>query len=107
MEKENKELFSVILSSRSVREISSSWEWYEDRAEGLGDRFVENVKAKIAQVVTNPTHYSARYKDYREASIDTFPFQLIFHLNSKKKTVRILSVFHSARNPRNKYKVKK
>ena len=43
----NKASYSVILSSRAQKEIAQSWEWYEDRQRGLGDRFVNEVVKRI------------------------------------------------------------
>ena len=37
--------FVTILSSRVQKEITKSWEWYEDRQPGLGDKFVKEVLA--------------------------------------------------------------
>jgi plasmid stabilization system protein ParE len=96
--------FSAILSTRAQKEVSVSWEWYEERSLGLGDRFLEAVKAKIREIEKEPFNYSARYKEYRETSLDSFPYQIVFRINQRKKSIRIVSLFHSARNPNGKYK---
>ena len=36
--------YSAIISSRAQKEIAQSWEWYEDRQQGLGDRFVKEKR---------------------------------------------------------------
>jgi hypothetical protein len=33
----NKAGYSIILSGRTQKEIAQSWEWYENRQQGLGD----------------------------------------------------------------------
>ena len=35
--------YQSILSTRVVKEIAASWEWYEERQVGLGDRFAKEV----------------------------------------------------------------
>ncbi len=35
----NQSAFSAIFSSRAQKEINESWNWYEERQPGLGDRF--------------------------------------------------------------------
>ncbi|HSQ43817.1 MAG TPA: hypothetical protein VLM16_02400 [Ginsengibacter sp.] len=37
--------FTSILSSRAQKEITQAWSWYEERQQGLGDRFIKDVLA--------------------------------------------------------------
>ncbi len=43
-----------ILSTRAQKEITQAWEWYEERQQTLGDRFVEEVTSKIRLIEQNP-----------------------------------------------------
>jgi len=43
----NSSSFTSILSSRAQKEITQAWNWYEERQQGLGDRFVKEVIARI------------------------------------------------------------
>ena len=36
---ENNKEFSIILSTRAQKEVSQAWERYEDKKQGLRDRF--------------------------------------------------------------------
>lgn len=98
----NKAGYSIILSGRTQKEIAQSWEWYENRQQGLGDRFVKEVLTKIKLIEQYPERYPTRYKSYRETPIAVFPFLIIYRLNKRKKIVRIVSVFHTSINPRKK-----
>ena len=60
-----KPFFTSVLSSRAQKEIAESWEWYEDRQQGLGDRFVEEIITRIHKIEQNPERYPSRYKLYR------------------------------------------
>ncbi len=81
-----------------------SYDWYEDQLVGLGSRFIEDVKFWIHKIEQQPDLFSIKYKSYREVSIPTFPFLIIYRINKIKVSVRIVSVFHTARNPKRKYK---
>jgi hypothetical protein len=35
--------FTSILSTRAQKEITKAWEWYEEKPQSLGDRFVKEV----------------------------------------------------------------
>jgi plasmid stabilization system protein ParE len=100
---ENKSGYSSIISTRAQKEIAVSWEWYEERQQGLGDRFVKEIVARLRDIEKNPDKYPTRYKSYKEASLPIFPFILIYRVAKGKKTIRLLSVFHTSRNPKKKY----
>jgi len=100
----NNPAFSAIFSVRAQKEITSSWEWYEERQRGLGDRFIEEIGSRIRQIEKNPDRFPTRYKSYKEAPIEVFPFLVIYKLNRKKKLARIVSVFHTSLNPKKKFK---
>ena len=96
--------YTSILSTRAQKEIAQSWDWYEERQQTLGDRFVKEVINKIRLIEQNPGRYPTRYKTYKETLLNIFPFLIIYRLNRRKKSVRIISVFHSSLNPQKKYK---
>jgi plasmid stabilization system protein ParE len=100
---ENSITYSSLLSSKAQKEIIVSWKWYEERSKGLGDRFVKEVTKTILKIEHHPDRYPIKYKNYRQTSIDTFPFLIIFKTNERNKLVRIVSVFHTSRHPDKKY----
>ncbi len=95
--------FSAILSSRAQKEIAQSWEWYEERQQGLGDRFVNEVSHRIVLIEQNPERYPTRYKFYKETPVPVFPFLIIYRINKKQRSIRVVSVFHTSLNPKRKY----
>lgn len=95
--------YSVTYSSRAQKEIASAWEWYEERQQGLGDRFVQEVIRRSQLLEQYPERYPTRYKSYKETPVLIFPFLIIYRINKKKKLLRVVSVFHTSLNPRKKY----
>jgi plasmid stabilization system protein ParE len=98
----NKAGYSTIISSRAQKEIALSWEWYEERQQGLGDHFINEVVNRIGQIERYPERYPTRYRTYKETLVQGFPFFIIYRVNKRKKTIRIVSVFHTSINPRKK-----
>lgn len=96
----NKGAYSSILSSKAQKEIAFSW---EDRQYGLGDRFVQEIIANIQTIEQYPERQPTKYKMYRESRMNSFPFLIIYRINKKKRIIRIVSVFHTSRNPKRKY----
>jgi plasmid stabilization system protein ParE len=94
--------YLTVFSSRVQKEMAKSWEWYEERQPGLGDRFVKEVLSKIKLIEHYPERYPTRHKSYKETPLAVFPFLIIYRLNTKKKIIRIVSVFHTSLNPKKK-----
>jgi len=96
--------YSSILSSRAEKEIAISWDWYEERQQGLGDRFLNEVISRIRDIEKTPERYPTKHKSYKEVSIPTFPYLIIYRINNKKKSIRVVSVFHTSQSPKKKYR---
>lgn len=92
-----------IISSRAQKEMAKSWSWYEERQKGLGDRFAKEVMKIIFAIEENPERHHVRFKTYREAMIDIFPFVVIYRIPTTSNIIRIVAVFHTSRNPKKKY----
>lgn len=69
----------------------------------LGDQFIRQLKNRISFIAQHPDRYPSRYKSYKETSVPAFPFLIIYRINKKKKSVRVVSVFHTSLNPKKKY----
>jgi len=95
--------YSTLFSNKAHKEVLASWSWYEERQQGLGDRFLEEIQLKIQKIQENPEQFAAKYKYYRETAVSIFPVLIIYKIDKKSKLIRIISVFHTARNVKKKY----
>lgn len=96
--------YSIILSDRAEKELIDAWTWYEDRLDGLGDRFLNDVTNRLRQIETDPSKGHSHKRPYLEVSLQTFPYLIIYRVNKSKKLIFISSIFHTKRNPKKKYK---
>jgi len=97
--------YSYEILQKARKELLDAWMWYEDKQEGLGDRFKNEIVKKIKQIVLTPERYPERKKSFREAKIEVFPYLLIYKIAKRKKMIAIVSIFHTNRNPGKKYSV--
>ncbi len=95
--------YSYEILPKARAELLNAWEWYEDRQEGLGNKFRNKIYQKIKQIVQTPERYPERKKSFREAKIDVFPYLLIYKIAGNKSIIVIVSIFHTSRSPRKKY----
>lgn len=96
--------YSIELLLRARQELLAAWEWYEDKQPGLGDRFKEQVFKSIFDIEKYPERYPERIKNYREASVKIFPYLIIYRIRKRNKLIAVISIFHTRRNPRKKYR---
>lgn len=100
----NSAAFAVIISSRAQKEIAQAWNWYEDRQQGLGDRFVKEITTVFGKIETNPLRFPKRYKTYHEAVVSVFPYLIVYKVLKRQKTIQIVSIFHTSLDPKKKLK---
>lgn len=72
--------------------------WYEDRRVGLGGEFL-NV---LDYLEDNPLLFSVIKDDFRQVVMKKFPFVIVYRIVESE--IRIISVFHTSRNPKKKFK---
>ena len=95
--------YTVDLLFKARQEIFEAWKWYEEQQPGLGDRFEDEIFRKIDLIAINPLHYPLK-KRMHEATTDIFPYLIVYRINQKRKSLMVVSVFHTSRHPGKKYK---
>ena len=91
--------YKTLLLSKARKELANGWQWYEERHQGLGDRFVKVVLEKITQIENTPKRYPIRIGQYHEATVPVFPYLVIYRINKSKNLVIVAGIFHTKRNP--------
>ena len=93
--------YKASIAPKAIIEVYESSDWYEERQLGLGYRFEKEVASKIISIAKNPFHYSLKGK-YHEASLNDFPFLILYEIDQESKIVIIASVFHMSRHLKTK-----
>ena len=78
-------------------ELDKAVEYYEQRQQGLGLEFVEEVYATITRIIQYPNAWSALSKNSRRCLVSRFPYGVIYQI--KSHTLRIIAVAHLNRSP--------
>ena len=98
--------YHVILHPEALKELEVSVQWYENRAEGLGLKFIASVHKKLKDIAAQPDKYAKKIKNYREVGVDVFPYVIIYEVLMDEQKVFIHYIFHNRRNPKLKYRRK-
>lgn len=95
-------IYKLELRKRAFNQMQKSFQFYEFRSNGLGDRFLETIYTYLEKIQDNPYLFSSKNDSIREAYIKKFPFVIVYEIVDK--TIIVYSVFHTSRNPGKKLK---
>lgn len=93
----------IEIRDKAIEEMDLSCQYYEEQLTGLGNEFIQEVFSKIRYIQEFPLHYQVFDKQYRKTKIGRFPFLIVYEFEQETKTVIIISVFHTSRNPKEKF----
>ena len=94
----------IIFHPRVQEELLQSFKWYEETKLGLGELFFDLVNKKIIELAEHPTRYPTIRKGFRQATINKFPFVIIYEFINEEGYILISSVFNTYRNPKLKFR---
>jgi plasmid stabilization system protein ParE len=92
-------MFRAILLPSARIDIDEAANWYQQAKVGLGRKFTSEIRKKIEFICKNPQAIAFRYKTIRTATLDSFPFLIHYQVDSHSKTIIIIAVLHTSRNP--------
>lgn len=94
----------IILSAKALNELDESFLWYEERLEGLGDRFIGFIEKAFFLIENTPERFPLKTKSFREFVVEKFPYVIVYEYIKEEQMIIILHVFHTKRNPKRKHK---
>jgi plasmid stabilization system protein ParE len=97
--------YSYYLHPLADKDYAEAYAWYEDKEEGLGERFIVAVRKKIEAIISNPEVYGSKgKKEFREAMVEGFPYIIVYKLRKRKEQIFISSIHHAKKHPKHKYR---
>jgi len=91
--------FRVIYDSEATLEFREAVAWYENQAVGLGVRFTLEVDKVIATISSQPFRFSKAGSKSRKAQVFGWPYTVYFAANEAHSEIKVIAVWHGARNP--------
>jgi len=89
--------YELEIKEEANQEIVTAYLYYEEKQEGLGERFLEHLKLYLDRVANYPEHYAVKRSPYREAFIKKFPYLIVYEFTGKK--VVVYAVFNTWQDP--------
>lgn len=94
------EKYKVKIEPEALTDIQEITDWYNEAKAGLGKRFQKTAIKHINSLNKDPHIYAIRYKEIRCVIIKKFPYMAHFYINEENKTVEVLAVISTSRNPK-------
>jgi plasmid stabilization system protein ParE len=88
----------IIFHSEARVEFDEAYDRYEGLRAGLGDAFADQVQQILDRIAVTPQMHAAVFGEVRKAVVVRFSYCVYYR--EEASCVRILSVFHTSRNPR-------
>ncbi len=89
---------TLVFDPEATSEYDEAYDFYQNRQFGLGDEFAGAIRAVILGILAQPKRHGVVLRDTRRARVIRFPFVVYYRIEAS--TIRIVSVFHTSRNPK-------
>src|SRR5882762_10112167 len=98
--------YSHLFNPVAAREYEEAFNWYEKNSYLAADNFIIRVQEAVTAICADPYRYRNGYKNLRELTLKKYPYHVIYYIDEVNFTIIVVSIFHTKRNPKEKYKNK-
>jgi plasmid stabilization system protein ParE len=93
--------FNVIAEAEAKREWNEIVDWYEACETGVGSRFDDDLQAFLQTLRHHPERFRKATPSARKAKMpEPWPYSVYFTINTDHGEIKIIAIWHGARNPR-------
>ena len=88
---------NIIFHPDIENEVKSSYEWYQNQADGLGEDFLSELETAYQAIIELPDTWPKFNIGFRRFLLSKFPFSVIYKFS--QGTVFVVAVMHNSRKP--------
>ena len=89
--------YQVVIRPHADDDIRKAYQWYEERADGLGSEFLRAVVAATERLERSPLTFKIERGKYRRLHLRKFPYALHFEIAASE--VSVLACLHFRQDP--------
>ena len=89
--------FSLVVQYEAILDIQEAFIWYEQKKQGLGFSFIEEIESGYQKITTQPLHYLVVNQRFRRLKVSRFPYLIIYEIEGD--TIIVNSVRYTGRKP--------
>ena len=92
--------FKVVAGAEARHEWHDAVDWYEDREPGVGLRFDDELRTFLRTLAQDPGRFRLFTRRIHKAKVPPpWPHSVYFTINVEYREVKVIAVWHGARNP--------
>ena len=95
-------IYTITVHQLAEEDILQSVIWYKERSTQAAANFQNELRNVFQKIVDSPFSGRNRYKNNYELQMKKYPFTVVYMIVDKG--IIISAVYHSSRNPKNKYR---
>ena len=92
--------FTVIVETDAERDWQEAVIWYDERVPGVGRRLNLALREVLNNLSSQPERFLRATPRTRKAKVPPpWPYSVYFTINAEHREVKVLAIWHGARNP--------
>jgi len=92
--------FKVIAEAEASAEWNEAVDWYEAQEAGVGLRFDDVLRIFLQTLARNPERFGLATSLTHKAKMPPpWPYSIYFTINVEHREVKVVAIWHGARNP--------
>ena len=80
-----------------TNDIKGSYIWYEDKLQGLGNRFLNELEEGYTSIQNFPDTWANFQYEFKRYILNKFPFSILYKVTEEK--IVVVAVMHNSRKP--------
>ncbi len=88
--------FNLEITEEGLMDIDEITEWYFSQKTNLQERCYKNILGCLEEIEKHPTHYGFFAEEYRQAIVETAPYEIVFKISGF--SIVVFAVFHLHRS---------
>jgi plasmid stabilization system protein ParE len=93
-------LYKISISEAALTEFDEAYLYYKSIEDELGVKFANSINSEYVRLCQNPYLFKEVGKAVRQCIVETFPYVVHYKVIETEQEILIISVFHTARNPK-------
>jgi plasmid stabilization system protein ParE len=88
--------YSLKITDEALTDIDEITEWYFAQKPNQQERCNQKILNCLEEIEKHPTHYGFFAEEYRQATVETFPYKIAFKISDTY--IDVFAIFHLHRS---------
>jgi plasmid stabilization system protein ParE len=97
-------VYKLRYAPEALEELKEVVDYYNNKSNGLGTRFKNNLLVELKAIKARPLSRSFRYDDVRLAVVDKFPYAAHYTVDQAAKIIKIQAILAFAQDDKTNWK---